>query len=352
MGDPRIVAEKITEETGIVSQTASSSSDVIGQDTTDDLTMSVSGEAENGIESQNSSSSVSLPASRKSTLKRNNRKKRASLDSSENKTGCGSASGSSSILSKPVLISDRDFDVASAIAAQRRCNKSAFEVLDESKIRDMVNNHSTTIHPNAGAAGQSVKTTFDTLYISDIGYGMSGGPISMGRFGLGKYMPPDRSNEIQSLENPSETNKNTNQETNENTPNDTIKDNDDDLEHSAQDNAGSDKSSIIKAMMDQVIRASSGGNVNKISGINSAENLDRTGNGSAGGSPTNGSNLTYIRDAERFTEISAVTAKLEPEMAGSKIAQCLTPTKTTAITSTIPTVKENPILKSQELDLD
>lgn len=257
-----------------------------------------------------------------------------------------------------MLISDRDYDVASAIAAQRRY-KSAFDVLDESKIKDLVNQGSSCTHPNAGA-GQDGKTgtgngTFDTLYISDIGYGMNGGPISMGRFGLGKYMPPDRSNEIQSLENPSETNKNTNQETNENTPNDTIKDNDDnpnDLEHSAQDNAGSDKSSIIKAMMDQVIRASSGGNVNKISGINSAEKLDRTGNGSAGGSPTNGSNLTYIRDAERFTEISAVTAKLEPEMAGSKIAQCLTPTKTTRITSTIPTVNENPILKSQELDLD
>merc|ERR1711935_43346 len=146
-----------------------------------------------------------------------------------------------------------------------------------------------------------------------------------------------------------------NQETNENTPNDTIKDNDDnpdDLEQSAQDDTGSDKSSIIKAMMDQVIRASSGGNVNKISGMNSAEDLDQTGNGSAGGSPTNGSNLTYIRDAERFTEISAVAAKLGPELAGSKITQSLTPTKTTTITSTIPTVKENPILKSQELDLD
>ena len=327
------------------------------------------------IESQNghpdsglsppSLASASLPASRKSTLKRTNRKKRASqgdLSAGANAGGDGkgtSTPASGSSLSKPVLISDRDYDVASAIAAQRRY-KSAFDVLDESKIKDLVNQGSSGTHPNAGA-GQDGKTgtgngTFDTLYISDIGYGMCGGPISMGRFGLGKYMPPDRSNEIQSLENPSETNKNTDQETNENTPNDTIKDNDDnpdDLEQSAQDIAGSDKSSIIKAMMDQVIRASSGGNVNKISGINSAENLDRTGNGSAGGSPTNGSNLTYIRDAERFTEISAVTAKLEPELAGSKIAQCLSPTKTcTTTTSTIPTVKENPILKSQELDLD
>merc|ERR1712008_154566 len=44
-------------------------------------------------------------------------------------------------------------------------------------------------HPNTGA-GRDGKTgtgngTFDTLYISDIGYGMCGGPISMGRFGLG-----------------------------------------------------------------------------------------------------------------------------------------------------------------------
>lgn len=292
-------------------------------------------------------------------MKRTNRKKRASqgdLSAGANAGGDGkgtSTPASGSSLSKPVLISDRDYDVASAIAAQRRY-KSAFDVLDESKIKDLVNQGSSGTHLNAGA-GQDGKTgtgngTFDTLYISDIGYGMNGGPISMGRFGLGKYMPPDRSNEIQSLENPSETNKNTNQETNENTPNDTIKD--DDLEQSAQDNAGSDKSSIIQAMMDQVIRASSGGNVNKISGINSVENLDQTGNGSAGGSPTNGSNLTYIRDAERFTEISAVAAKLEPELVGSKIAQSLTPTKTTTMTSTIPTVKENPILKSQELDLD
>merc|ERR1711997_191353 len=330
MGDPRIVAEKITEETGIVSQTASSSSDVIGQDTTDDLTMSVSGEAENGIESQNSSSSVSLPASRKSTLKRNNRKKRASLDSSENKTGCGSASGSSSILSKPVLISDRDFDVASAIAAQRRCNKSAFEVLDESKIRDMVNNHSTTIHPNAGAAGQSVKTTFDTLYISDIGYGMSGGPISMGRFGLGKYMPPDRSNEIIPLE----------QSTAEKIveTNDSVTDTINSKEDSCSDNAG-DKTSIIKAMMDQVIRTSSGNG--KIDAAAATPCGGGTGNPISG----TGSSLTYIRDAERFTELTVGDA-------ASKITQSnIIPTMSTKTTTSMIN-ENNAILKSQELDLD
>lgn len=36
----------------------------------------------------------------------------------------------------------------------------------------------------------------DTLFVSEIGYGMIGGPISMGRFGTSKYSPPDRSEEI------------------------------------------------------------------------------------------------------------------------------------------------------------
>ena len=32
--------------------------------------------------------------------------------------------------------------------------------------------------------------------IKDIGHGMREGPINMGRFGIGKYTPPDRSDEI------------------------------------------------------------------------------------------------------------------------------------------------------------
>ena len=112
--DPRIIAEKITEEV------TGNSSDSGNENTENSTPVSVTREENN---------SVSLPASQKSTLKRNNRKKRSSLDSGEN---------NKTSLSKPVLISDRDFDVASAIAAQRRY-KSAFDVLDESKIKQMVN---------------------------------------------------------------------------------------------------------------------------------------------------------------------------------------------------------------------
>ena len=349
--DPKIVAEKITEETGqILSVSATSDMEIGQEDTTTDggdlINSTISAPApsgentenNDGIESQ-TSVSVSLPASRKSTLKRNNRKKRASLDSSENKTGSGSGSGStsSSILSKPVLISDRDFDVASAIAAQRRCNKSAFEVLDESKIRDMVNNSTAAAatHPNAGAVTNAgVKTTFDTLYISDIGYGMSGGPISMGRFGLGKYMPPDRSNEILPLEqSTAEKIVETNESVTENE------------ENCNSDNAG-DKTSIIKAMMDQVIRTSSGCGNGKNNDSLSATVPSScvTGNTISG----TGSSLTYIRDAERFTELTVGGD------AGSKIAQSnIIPTGMSTKTTTTSMIKENnAILKSQELDLD
>ena len=212
-------------------------------------------------ESQISSSSA--PVSRKSTLKRSNRKKRSSLDGSEKIYG-------TSQLSKPVLISDRDYDVASAVAAQRRQNKSAFEILDETKIQDLVNNPS-------GATGEN--RSYDTLYISDIGHGMTGGPISVGRFGLGKYVPPDRSDEILPI------------------PEDE-KDGSVGLENSSETEnlSGSDskaQKSIIKAMMEEIIR----------------------GNESAA-SATSAERLTYIRDAERFTEIKA-TGPTQPSTASN-----------------------------------
>ena len=169
--------------------------------------------------------------------------------------------------------------------------------------------------------------TFDTLYISDIGYGMNGGPISMGRFGLGKYMPPDRSSEILPIEKKEE-----NITANDALAKEASAIQDDDK----ADNDGPDKSSIIKAMMDQVIRVSS-------------KSAGQTGNGPA--VPT-GSNMTYIRDAERFTEISAASL---PETACSKIAQSIPSMKSPQKSYTAPTVtevKETPILKSQELDLD
>ena len=271
--DPRIIAEKITEEV------TGNSSDSGNENTENSTPVSVTREENN---------SVSLPASQKSTLKRNNRKKRSSLDSGEN---------NKTSLSKPVLISDRDFDVASAIAAQRRY-KSAFDVLDESKIKQMVNQGT---HPNAGDRIGKPGGTFDTLYISDIGYGMCGGPISMGRFGLGKYMPPDRSNEILPLDPKT-------QESSTKTTtkvSDTIKD-------VTDDNANDEKNLIIK---------------------------------------TGSSSPKYIRDAERFTELTTTPACPN---AGSKIAQPdIIPKTMQQAASKTDLKKENPILaKSQEIDLD
>lgn len=174
--------------------------------------------------------SQSAPVSRKSTLKRPIRKKRASFD--------GNSDHSKTSLSKPVLISDRDFDVASAVAAQRRCNKSAF--FDQGKLESMM----------------ADKKTFDTLFISDIGHGMCGGPINLGRFGMGKYVPPDRSNEIYPIPM---------QEKSEEAS---------ELSNEDEEASNAAQKYILKTMMDEV-----------------------TGKAAAAG-------LTYIRDAERFTEIS------------------------------------------------
>ena len=228
-------------------------------------------------ETQIDDSSNSAPASRKSTLKRP-KKKRSSVDSSgENR--------SVSSLSKPVLISDRDFDVASA-AAQRRYH-SAFEVLDEEKIKEVAS---------------SKKGQFDTLYISDIGHGMGGGPITLGRFGLGKYVPPDRSNEIYPIpmqKNEDETEKS---------------------EASEEADEGSEKSqeaqkSIIRAMMQEVIK----NNAMPQNAMPAASNAG----------------LTYIRDAERFTEITPKQQCLNEESKSVPIPDAI--------------ISKH---KTQELDLD
>ena len=123
----------------------------------------------------------SAPASRKSTLKRSKNKKRSSLDG-----GSGTGTGNekvSSVLSRPVLISDGDYDVASAAAALR-VQKNAFDVLDQDKLQELKKLKSC----NTGNGTASM----DTLYVSDIGYGMLSGPIGLGRFGLGKYIPPSK----------------------------------------------------------------------------------------------------------------------------------------------------------------
>lgn len=199
-------------------------------------------EAKLEVEEPKIDESHSAPVSRKSTLKRTpkERKKRASLDTSSDKT--------STLLSKPVLISDRDFDVASAVAAQRMSKtKSAF-MLDEKKLKQVI--------------GITANDKYDTLYISDIGHGMTGGPISLGRFGLGKYVPPDRSDEVLPIPVNAEASKI-----------ETI----DEIE---AENEKPATKSIIKAMMEEVIR------------------------GGQAQAPNAAERLTYIRDAERFTEVN------------------------------------------------
>ena len=69
--------------------------------------------------------------------------------------------------------------MASAAAALR-VQKNAFDVLDQDKLQELKKLKS------GGAA------SMDTLYVSDIGYGMLSGPIGLGRFGLGKYIPPSK----------------------------------------------------------------------------------------------------------------------------------------------------------------
>lgn len=104
-------------------------------------------------------SSSSAPSSRRSTLKKQNRKKRPSLDD-------GKSEKSSSV--RPVLIQDGLIDVTDGAWRLRTVLKRPTDILDE-----------------------------QGLVIKDIGHGMKDGPITMGRFGLGrKYNPPDRSDEI------------------------------------------------------------------------------------------------------------------------------------------------------------
>ena len=193
-----------------------------------------------------------------------------------------------------MLISDRDFDVASA-AAQRRYH-SAFEVLDEEKIKEV-------------AAMTDKRGTFDTLYISDIGHGMGGGPITIGRFGLGKYIPPDRSSEIYPI--PMQKN-DQDQESNQ--------EEDLDLKNSSESKAQETQKSIIRAMMQEVIKSNN---------LPDPASAAKTG-------------LTYIRDAERFTELT-------PAPCASTAVKAENGDATKSVT--IPDAIVNKV-KTQELDLD
>ena len=203
---------------------------------------------------QSIDASSSAPGSRKSTLKRP-KKKRSSLDGSTS-TGSTHTSANSS-LSRPVLISDGDFDVASAAAALR-AQKNAFEVLDEAKLKELQD-----------------KTVMDTLFVSDIGHGMASGPINMGRFGLGKYIPPDRSEEIYPIP---------------------MQQKDDEASEDSEEKANATSSAEIeekplKSMLEEVLRnaGTRGGVVGGPTGSPSAAKSSLT---------------TYIRDAARFTELA------------------------------------------------
>ena len=103
----------------------------------------------------------SAPSSRRSTLKKQNRKKRPSLDD-------GKSEKSIANTIRPVLIQDGLIDInAGALLSARTLLRHPSDILDE-----------------------------QALMIKDIGHGMREGPINMGRFGIGKYTPPDRSDEI------------------------------------------------------------------------------------------------------------------------------------------------------------
>ena len=217
--------------------------------------VTIAASSENSVISQVQSidASSSAPGSRKSTLKRP-KKKRSSLDGSTSTGGSTHAS----TLSRPVLISDGDFDVASAAAALR-AQKNAFEVLDEAKIKELQD-----------------KTVMDTLFVSDIGHGMASGPINLGRFGLGKYIPPDRSEEIYPIP---------------------MQQKDEEASEDSEEKANATSSATeleekpLKSMLEEVLRnaGTRGGVVGGPTGSPSAAKSSLT---------------TYIRDAARFTELA------------------------------------------------
>ena len=150
---------------------------------------------------KNNSAPTSLPVSRKSTLKKPKKKRVQSAEddilamidklptlipkSSTTSNASQVKSNTTRVQTptyptsvRPVLIQDGILDVAASSAHYRKV-KRASEVFDQSRIAQAVQ-----------------KGHVDTLIISDIGHGMCDGPISMGRFGIGKYSPPDRSDEI------------------------------------------------------------------------------------------------------------------------------------------------------------
>jgi len=160
--------------------------------------------------------------------------------------------------------------------------------------------------------------TFDTLYISDIGHGMGGGPITIGRFGLGKYIPPDRSSEIYPIPmQKNDQDQDSNQESVE------------DLKDSSESKAQETQKSIIRAMMQEVIKSNNLPNNLPQNTLPDSASAVKTG-------------LTYIRDAERFTELT-------PAPCASTAVKAENGDATKSVT--IPDAIVNKV-KTQELDLD
>ena len=96
---------------------------------------------------------------------------------------------------RPVLIQDGILDVAGSSAAAAAAVPASASAL-HSKVKRVseVFKDPSRIAQVMSASGATANRS--TLIVSDIGHGIFDGPISMGRFGTGKYNPPDRSDEI------------------------------------------------------------------------------------------------------------------------------------------------------------
>ena len=124
------------------------------------------------------SAAPSLSTTSSSRPKRRKKNRGGSQENGEVSTSSFSSANKSSI--RPVLIQDGVIDVAgSASGSGYKRAKRASEILDGQKLSEAVR-----------------RGHLDSLIISSVGHGISIGPMAMGRFGLGKYTPPDRTHEI------------------------------------------------------------------------------------------------------------------------------------------------------------
>ena len=176
-------------------------------------------------EANTSDAPVPVPKKRSSTLKRQNKqklrrereermlseerllaadaipttvKRSAASGSATTETGSGQVAPKPVIYPtsvRPVLIQDGILDVAGSSAAAAAAVPASASAL-HSKVKRVseVFKDPSRIAQVMSASGATANRS--TLIVSDIGHGIFDGPISMGRFGTGKYNPPDRSDEI------------------------------------------------------------------------------------------------------------------------------------------------------------